>query len=153
VLTLVAFTGCQKSAQERLAEKILENIENHPGEMIDAAMTQISTLNTACKMYKLNVGKFPPNLEALVLAPDGMEQKQWRGPYLDPPFLPRDPWGSEFQYAPDDSTGFVGITSSGPDRQPGTADDFPDPSIEREENERLDREMFGEGPVSSQFRH
>jgi len=122
ITAAIGFTGCQKSAQERLAEKILENIDENPQR---DAITLINTLKTACKMYKLNVGKFPPNLEALATAPDGMDQKQWRGPYLDTGRVPTDPWDSQFIYSTDDAGDRVIITSAGPDRQPGTNDDLP----------------------------
>lgn len=94
----------------------------------DAAMTQINTLKTACKMYKLNVGRFPASLNDLAVPPSGMTQQQWRGPYLDDGKVPVDPWGSEFQYSADESTDRVLITSKGADGQPGTPDDVPGPT-------------------------
>jgi general secretion pathway protein G len=69
----------------------------------------------------------------LVTAPeDEALAKNWDGPYTEGGKLPKDPWGSDFQYefegsesADSKSTdSFPRIFSIGPDRQPGTADDI-----------------------------
>lgn len=89
----------------------------------DAAMSQISTLSTACKMYKMNVGTFPNTLADLVVVPSGMQPNQWRGPYLDATTLPKDPWGSDYVLGQNNGERVL-ISSPGPDRQVGTADDI-----------------------------
>ncbi len=91
----------------------------------DAAATQINTLKTACKLYKLDVQRFPTSLNDLITPPSGMAPSVWRGPYLDESRVPRDPWQGEFQYSPDDANERVNISSNGPDGQAGTADDIP----------------------------
>jgi general secretion pathway protein G len=90
----------------------------------DAAQTQISTLKQQCKMFKLNVGRYPASLNDLVTLPSGLNPQQWRGPYLDEGRLPVDPWGNPFNYSADEMNDIVNITSNGPDGQMGTADDI-----------------------------
>jgi general secretion pathway protein G len=89
----------------------------------DAAVTQIGTLKQTCKMFKLNVGRYPASLNELVTVPPGMSPQAWKGPYLDEGRLPSDPWGNPFNYSADELSDIVTITSNGRDGQMGTADD------------------------------
>ena len=103
---------------------------------IRTAQAQIGNLASALKMYAVDMKSFPlteERLQLLVAAPeDEALAKNWDGPYIEGGKLPRDPWGSEFQYEfetseSEDSKGtdsFPRIFSLGPDRQPGTADDI-----------------------------
>ena len=97
----------------------------------DAALSQISTLSTACKMYKMNVGTFPNDLIDLIALPSGLTLSQWRGPYIDGNQIPLDPWNNNYIYTPDGVGDRVLITSAGPDRQAGTADDVPENAVAR----------------------
>ncbi len=116
---------------------------------IRTAQVQIGNLVSSLKAYAIDMKSFPlseEGLEALVTAPeDEALAKNWDGPYLEGGKLPKDPWGSEYQYeyesteasdskseATDD---FPRITSLGPDRQPGTADDISNQSTSKEESE------------------
>jgi general secretion pathway protein G len=86
-------------------------------------------------MYFVDMKSFPlteEGLNVLVSAPeDEALAKNWDGPYIEGGKLPKDPWGSDFQYEfeaseSSDSTStdsLPRIFSLGPDRQPGTADD------------------------------
>ena len=103
---------------------------------IRTAQAQIGNLASALKMYAVDMKSFPlteEGLQLLVAAPeDEALAKNWDGPYIEGGKLPRDPWGSEFQYEfetseSEESKGtdsFPRIFSLGPDRQPGTADDI-----------------------------
>lgn len=91
------------------------------------ALLEISTLEQACKMYKLNVNSFPATLDDLYNAPTGLSRTQWGGPYLDKP-VSNDPWQRPYNYGTDEANDRVIITSSGPDGQSGTEDDVPDPA-------------------------
>ena len=95
----------------------------------DAALSQISTLSTACKMYKMNVGTFPSDLIDLIALPSGLTQSQWRGPYMDGNAIPFDPWTNNYIYTPDGAGDRVLITSAGPDKQAGTSDDVPQNAV------------------------
>jgi general secretion pathway protein G len=89
-----------------------------------AALTEIANLKNQCTAYKLHVGVFPPSLNELYSAPSGMTPAQWGGPYIQEP-LKGDPWKQPYNYSADEANDRVTITSNGPDRQQGTADDIP----------------------------
>lgn len=93
------------------------------GADTDATVSQISTLAQSCKAFKLHMGYFPASLNDLLQPPTNAGNK-WRGPYIDNvQQVPLDSWGNAFTYTPDDATNQVMISSAGPDRQSGTADD------------------------------
>jgi general secretion pathway protein G len=75
------------------------------GAKSDSARVQIESLSTAVDLYRLEVGKLPPDLEALVEKPSG--EDRWNGPYLRKRTIPVDPWGNAFQYrAPGENADF-----------------------------------------------
>jgi len=75
------------------------------GAKSDSAQVQIESLSTAIDLYRLEVGKLPPDLEALIEKPSG--EDRWNGPYLRKRSLPKDPWGNPFQYrAPGENADF-----------------------------------------------
>ena len=47
------------------------------------------------EMYKLEVGRYPDNLQALVSQPAGVDK--WNGPYAKPEDL-KDAWGYDYRY-------------------------------------------------------
>ncbi len=63
---------------------------------IVAAKTQIALLSDSLEMYKLEVGKYPGGLDALITNPG--DSKRWKGPYLKKSKIPKDPWGAEYVY-------------------------------------------------------
>ncbi len=88
------------------------------------ARTQMSILETALKMYKLDNGGYPTTeqgLKALVEAPTaGTLPKSWRkGGYLEKGKVPKDPWKNEFIYVSPGSHGDFDITSLGADGEAG----------------------------------
>jgi general secretion pathway protein G len=90
-----------------------------------AAEIQISSLQSALELYRLDVGAYPTQdqgLKALVIAPSGA--KAWRGPYLSRDDGIVDPWGRPYLYAPPAPNGRVTIRSLGADgKAGGTGDD------------------------------
>ena len=92
-----------------------------------SAFMEIQTLSKACKMYKLDVGSYPQQLDDLFTLPSGLNNTVWGGPYLDKA-IPADPWQQPYAYGADEQNDMVTITSNGPDRQKGTQDDVPDPN-------------------------
>ena len=86
----------------------------------------IQTLKTQIVAYEASNG-FPPSteqgLKALVQQPSGSPvPKSWRQLL---PAVPVDPWGMEYHYVcPGKNGADFDITSSGQDRQLGTADDI-----------------------------
>jgi len=75
------------------------------GAKSDSARVQIESLSTAIDLYRLEVGKLPPDLDALIEKPSG--EDRWNGPYLRKTSVPKDPWGNPFQYrAPGEHSDF-----------------------------------------------
>ncbi len=92
---------------------------------IAKAKSDIRTLSSALKLYKLDNFNYPSTqqgLEALTSAPDGEPAaKNWkRGGYIER--LPADPWGNEYQYlSPGDKMEFD-LWSFGSDARLGGED-------------------------------
>ena len=89
----------------------------------------IQSITTALRMYNAQNGFFPTTeqgLKALVVQPSSEPRpRQWRCAFEDGK-VPRDPWDNEYIYAcpGKHNPRGVDISSAGPDRQAGTADDL-----------------------------
>lgn len=88
------------------------------------AKVDISALETALKLYKLDSGVYPSTeqgLQALVEKPEsGTIPNKWRdGGYLDKNKVPKDPWGNDFVYLSPGVHGDFDIISYGSDGVPG----------------------------------
>jgi general secretion pathway protein G len=59
------------------------------------AKMRIQNLVGQIEMYRLEVGKYPENLQALVRQPAGVDK--WNGPYIKEPDL-KDAWGNDYRY-------------------------------------------------------
>jgi len=73
-----------------------------------AAKTQIANFKGAINLYYIHTGKFPTTdqgLKALVEKPDDVEERKWKGPYLDSNKVPSDPWDNEYVYQQPGSEG------------------------------------------------
>lgn len=81
-----------------LAALVVPRIMSRPDEArVVAARQDIKTLVQALKLYRLDNYKYPPmeqGLKALVQKPDSGTEN-WKAS-LD--YLPKDPWGNEYQY-------------------------------------------------------
>jgi general secretion pathway protein G len=91
---------------------------------VGVAKTQIGSLETALKMYKLDNGSYPSTeqgLQALVEAPtSGNLPKNWRkGGYMEKGKIPKDPWKHDFIYVCPGSHGDFDLSSLGADGEPG----------------------------------
>lgn len=63
------------------------------------ARMDIASLETALKLYKLDMGDYPTDLQALVTPPATGDTGKWRqGGYLEKNTVPKDPWGYEYIY-------------------------------------------------------
>ena len=87
------------------------------GARSDSARIQIEALSTGIDLYRLEVGSYPPDLEALVTRPPGAER--WDGPYLKKSSVPKDPWGRDFIYRNPGEHGPYDLYSFGADGQEG----------------------------------
>ena len=80
------------------------------------AKIRIQQLAGQIEMYKLEVGRYPENLQALVKQPAGVDR--WNGPYAKDPDL-KDAWGNDYRYTvPGQSKGFD-LVSLGADNREG----------------------------------
>jgi general secretion pathway protein G len=108
--------------QERvLAALIVPNVlERADDARVTAARTDVNNLVQALKLYRLDNQRYPTSeqgLQALVAKPTtGPIPPNWK-PYLDK--LPRDPWGSPYQYVNPGVKGEIDVYSLGADGQPG----------------------------------
>ena len=60
------------------------------------AVIRIQQLAGQIELYKLEVGRYPDSLQALVKQPPGVEK--WAGPYVKEGEL-KDAWGNDYKYA------------------------------------------------------
>jgi len=93
----------------------------------NAARTQLKAVETALGLFEQAAGGFPSTsegLQALVVKPGSITDADWpKGGFLDK--VPIDPWGQAYHYAnPPEHGKDYDLSSNGPDRQQGTADDI-----------------------------
>jgi len=87
------------------------------GARSDSARIQIAALGASIDLYRLEVGSFPPTLEALVVKPSG--QDRWDGPYIKKKLIPKDPWGNDYIYRYPGNNGDYDLMSLGADKSEG----------------------------------
>lgn len=90
------------------------------GAKSDAAGLQIQNFKSALDLYRLDVGGYPntaQGLESLIKEPNGAQG--WRGPYLDSPSIPKDPWGYDYVYRAPGEHGAYDLLSQGGDNAQG----------------------------------
>lgn len=79
-----------------LAVMVAPNLFNQAdGARRDAVLSQISSLGSALDAYRLDMGQYPDELEALTRNDSG--RASWNGPYLRGD-VPLDPWGNAYVY-------------------------------------------------------
>ncbi len=106
-----------------LAALIVPKVMSRPDEArITAAKQDIATLSQALNLYKLDNQRYPTTeqgLMALVKKPtSGPIPANWKnGGYLER--LPKDPWGSPYQYLQPGVHGEIDVFSFGADRAAG----------------------------------
>lgn len=81
------------------------------------AKAQIEMLATSVDTFRLDMRRYPKELEELITSPS--DSKNWEGPYLKKA-LPTDPWDNPYIYkCPGDENRDYDILSYGADGQPG----------------------------------
>ena len=106
-----------------MAAVVVPRIMDRPDQArITKAKQDISTLENALKLYKLDNYVYPSTdqgLDALVNKPSGSpEPKKWKeGGYVDR--LSKDPWGNPYQYLNPGVHGKIDIFSLGADGEQG----------------------------------
>ena len=91
------------------------------GAMRDVALTEISTLEAALDIYRLDVGEYPDSLDGLM--EDDTDRASWNGPYLRRA-VPTDPWDNDYVY--ESSGREFTLISYGADGSSGGEDDEAD---------------------------
>lgn len=96
------------------------------GAYEDLAKNQINLFGQQLELYRLHVGSYPQSqqgLEALIAAPPELANPaKWRGPYIQKPQIPLDPWDHPYQYELL-GAGQYRVWSWGADGVDGTDDD------------------------------
>jgi general secretion pathway protein G len=115
VLVVVAILGI-------LAAIVVPRIMDRPDEAKRvAAKADVGAIVQALKLYRLDNGTYPTTdqgLGALVQKPTtNPVPTNWSKPYLDR--LPKDPWGSDYQYLSPGVKGEIDVFSLGADRARG----------------------------------
>ena len=87
------------------------------GARSDSARIQIEALGASIDLYRLEVGSFPPTLDALVEKPSGVDR--WDGPYIKKKVIPKDPWGNDYVYRYPGDNGEYDLMSLGSDNSVG----------------------------------
>ncbi len=106
-----------------LAALVVPKVMSRPDEArITAAKADIATISQALNLYKLDNGRYPSTeqgLAALVKKPSLPPiPSNWKSEgYLDR--LPKDPWGSPYQYLQPGIHGAIDVFSLGADRAAG----------------------------------
>jgi len=80
------------------------------------AKIRIQSLVGDIELYKLEVGKYPDNLQALVTQPAGVDK--WNGPYAKPDDL-KDAWGNGYLYTVPGTNRPYDLVSLGADGKEG----------------------------------
>ncbi|MEO8848552.1 MAG: type II secretion system major pseudopilin GspG [Casimicrobiaceae bacterium] len=106
-----------------LAALVVPRVLDRPDEARGvAAKSDIAAIVAALKLYRLDNQRYPTSeqgLAALTAKPDAPPvPPNWKpGGYLER--LPKDPWGSPYQYLNPGLKGEIDVYSFGADRQPG----------------------------------
>lgn len=87
------------------------------GARSDSARIQIESLGESIDLYRLEVGTYPPTLEALIEKPPGADK--WNGPYLKKKVIPKDPWGNDYIYRYPGKYSDYDLLSLGSDKSEG----------------------------------
>ena len=82
------------------------------------AKVRMSQLVGTIEMYKLEVGRYPENLQALVKQPPGTEGK-WNGPYIRDEAVLKDAWGNDYKYSAPGASKPFDLVSLGADGREG----------------------------------
>jgi general secretion pathway protein G len=91
------------------------------------AKTDVSNIARALEMYDTDNSGLPDDgsgLSSLIKNPNSLQT--WKGPYLTPAEIPKDPWGNDYIYKKAGTHNLQGIDvySMGPDGKDNTEDDI-----------------------------
>jgi general secretion pathway protein G len=90
------------------------------GAKADTARLQVRNFKSALDLYRLDTGSYPTTqqgLAALLRNPGNVPG--WKGPYIDSPTLPSDPWGNAYAFRAPGEHGAYDLYTLGSDNAPG----------------------------------
>lgn len=105
ILVVVVIIGFIASL---IAPNLMGRFERSKEEI---AKAQIEMLSSGVMSFKLDMNRYPANLEELIQSKD----PKWRGPYLSKQTLPKDPWDRDYAYKAPGEHGAFDLYSLGPD--------------------------------------
>jgi general secretion pathway protein G len=109
-----------------LATLILPKFIGRVGEAKQsAAKQQVSEIEKAVDLFRLDYGRYPATLDELVTRPSDITEENWKEPTLKAKHL-IDPWGRTYLYRVPGEHGAVDIYSYGADGQEGGTGDNTD---------------------------
>ncbi|MEM0333125.1 MAG: type II secretion system major pseudopilin GspG [Candidatus Aenigmatarchaeota archaeon] len=107
ILIVVAIIGL-------IASLILPNLMGrYEKSKEEIAKAQVEMLSTAVQSFIIDVGRCPKDLNELITSSD----PKWRGPYLSKRSIPKDPWGSDYQFKCPGEHGVFDLYSLGPNKK------------------------------------
>ena len=90
------------------------------GAKTDTAELQVKNFKSALDLYRLDTGVYPTTQQGLgALVRNPGNAPGWKGPYVDAPDVPLDPWGNAYQYKAPGEHGPYDLFSLGSDKAPG----------------------------------
>jgi general secretion pathway protein G len=105
-----------------IAALVIPNIGSRFSKgQVKTTQAMVSKVGMAVEEFRADVGRYPTEqegLKALIERPQGVDEKQWGGPYFDKKTLPQDAWNKDFIYRLDPVFGFE-IKSYGADSKEG----------------------------------
>jgi general secretion pathway protein G len=90
------------------------------GAKTDTARLQVQNFKSSLDLYRLDTGSYPTSqqgLGALLRNPGNVAG--WKGPYIDSPSLPNDPWGNPYIFRSPGEHGAYDLYTLGSDNAPG----------------------------------
>jgi general secretion pathway protein G len=94
-------------------------MKNPDKARVQSAKLQIANFGVALDQYALDTGNYPTTSEGLEALVRSSGAEGWDGPYLDSKEVPKDPWGSPYQYQSPGPNSDYEIISFGKDKQQG----------------------------------
>jgi general secretion pathway protein G len=117
ILAIVLVLAAMAFLMELLTRRMDHKLRESPHSL---AELQVRQLQAAVEAFRLEVGRWPrqdEGLDALVREPADAAGR-WKGPYLQKPSIPLDPWGRPYLYQSAADGGFT-VVSLGADGQSG----------------------------------
>lgn len=110
-----------------LAALVLPNLAGGFGKgQVKTTQAQIELLSGAIERFRIDVGRYPTELEGLqVLLTKPGDVQGWAGPYLSKDAIPKDAWGRPFIYKEGENGRFI-VRSLGSDGREGGEGDAKD---------------------------